>query len=274
MKNLGNPLGSYKWFIGQVPPNQNQHLKTTTWNDAHGDRVKVRIPSMHPMSGSDAVLLSDDDLPWAIVAKPTTHGNRNNQSTGIWGGEWVIGFFMDEECQIPVITQVLGNNLHGEIRESTNGNTLGKRVKRYTSGNPANNAQILAPSVRKSKGEIDPKSFDAAKKQKQPEGALENLTTEQEATTEDPLALAEFTGDEVPTGESSNQSFGKGLSPDRALQRAENDIGSLIVIPGGVPVNANPTESQLQQMKSNGFTYYPAEQGQGGKFIHTNQNFA
>jgi len=165
MKNLGNPLGSYKWFIGQVPPNQNQHLKTTTWNDAHGDRVKVRIPSMHPMSGSDAVLLSDDDLPWAIVAKPTTHGNRNNQSTGIWGGEWVIGFFMDEECQIPVITQVLGNNLHGEIRESTNGNTLGKRVKRYTSGNPANNAQILAPSVPNSKfEEVDKNFFNRAKK--------------------------------------------------------------------------------------------------------------
>ena len=132
MKNLGNPLGSYKWFIGQVPPNQNQHLKTTTWNDAHGDRVKVRIPSMHPMSGSDAVLLSDDDLPWAIVAKPTTHGNRNNQSTGIWGGEWVIGFFMDEECQIPLITQVLGNNLtEYEIKESINGTTQGKRVDRF-----------------------------------------------------------------------------------------------------------------------------------------------
>ena len=29
---------------------------------------------------------------------------------GIWGGEWVIGFFMDEDCQIPVITQILTNN--------------------------------------------------------------------------------------------------------------------------------------------------------------------
>ena len=167
MKNLGNPLGSYKWFIGQVPPNQNQHLKTTTWNDAHGDRVKVRIPSMHPMSGSDAVLLSDDDLPWAIVAKPTTHGNRNNQSTGIWGGEWVIGFFMDEECQIPVITQVLGNNYPGEIRESINGTTYGRTVKRSqpATGNFAIDTQIKSTNNSKSLFEsVNPKFFNAAKK--------------------------------------------------------------------------------------------------------------
>ena len=80
--------------LGQVPP-QNQHVKSAIWTDAHGDRVKVRIPGMHPMSSEDEKReLLDDDLPWAIVAKPTTHGNRNTQQTGIWGGEWVFGFFL------------------------------------------------------------------------------------------------------------------------------------------------------------------------------------
>jgi hypothetical protein len=164
--NLGYDIGNNKWFLGQIPPAKNQHKAGVLWKDAHGDRVKVRIPGMHPMSSNDdAVEVTDDELPWAIVAKPTTHGNRNFQSTGIWGGEWVIGFFLDENCQIPVITQVLGNNLGGEIKESVNGTTLGRRVARSQSGNPAIDTQIKSPNVPKSKyTEINPNFFKAAKK--------------------------------------------------------------------------------------------------------------
>lgn len=164
--NLGYDIGNNKWFLGQVPPGpKNQHLEGVLWKDTHGDRVKVRIPGMHPMASSDDIAeLPDSELPWAIVAKPTTHGNFNNQSSGIWGGEWVIGFFLDSDCQIPVITQVLGNNYHGEIRESTNGTTLGQRVKRSTAGNRAINTQIKAPNAPKSKfEEVDPNFFNAAK---------------------------------------------------------------------------------------------------------------
>ena len=64
-----------------------------------------------------------------------------------------------------VITQVLGNNYHGEIRESTNGTTLGQRVKRFTAGNRSINTQIKAPNAPKSKfEEVDPNFFNAAKK--------------------------------------------------------------------------------------------------------------
>ena len=165
--NTGYDFGSNKWFLGQVPPESNQHYGVE-WDYAHGDRVKVRIPGMHPMaSNEDATELLDKDLPWAIVAKPTTHGNRNNQSSGIWGGEWVIGFFMDEDCQIPVITQVLGMNEGGEIKKSTNGTTLGQSVIRYTLGNPAYNAQIKSSSVTGSlmtKIDLGQNFFDSAKK--------------------------------------------------------------------------------------------------------------
>ena len=164
--NTGYDFGNNKWFLGQVPPESNQHYGVE-WHDQHGDRVKVRIPGMHPMrSNDDAYELLDKDLPWAIVAKPTTHGNRNYQSSGIWGGEWVIGFFMDEDCQIPVITQVLGMNNEGEIRKS-DCTTLGKPVKRYTRGNPASRAQTKSPSVTgsmKTKFDLDKNFFDGAKK--------------------------------------------------------------------------------------------------------------
>ena len=74
---------------------------------------------------------------------------------------------MDEDCQIPVITGVLSNHEKGEIRESTNGTTLGKPVKRYTRGNLASNAQIKSPSVTgsmKTKFDLDKNFFDGAKK--------------------------------------------------------------------------------------------------------------
>ena len=149
--NTGYAIGNNKWFLGQVPPGQNQHVRTAIWPDTHGDRVKVRIPGMHPMSSPDEENeVPDQELPWAIVAKPTTHGNRNAQSTGIWGGEWVIGFFMDDDCQIPVITQILTNNgIDYEIRKSTNGTTLGKRLDVYNTGRTPGNLVTGAPKPSK-----------------------------------------------------------------------------------------------------------------------------
>lgn len=141
--NTGYDFSNNKWFLGQVPPNQNQHLKKSEWKDMHGDRVKVRIPGMHPVSSSeDAREVLDDELPWAIVAKPTTHGNYNHQSSGVWGGEWVIGFFLDEDCQVPVITHVLGQNYPGGIKSSLSGTTLGRNVDRFNIGNNPGPHQI------------------------------------------------------------------------------------------------------------------------------------
>ena len=162
--NLGYDIGNNKWFLGQIPPCQNQHSKPRIWEDVHGDRVKVRIPGMHPMSSNDdSTELLNSDLPWAIVAKPTTHGNRNAQSTGLWGGEWVIGFFMDEDCQIPVITQVLGNNEnYYEILQCENGTTLGKRVGRYNGGRTANVGEVSGGSKPNSSAQLPKSAFKKA----------------------------------------------------------------------------------------------------------------
>lgn len=163
--NTGYAIGNNKWFLGQVPPGQNEHVRTSTWSDTHGDRVKVRIPGMHPMSSPDEEKeLTDQELPWAIVAKPTTHGNRNAQSTGIWGGEWVFGFFMDEDCQIPVITQVLGNNLNEDTdTKFSDGNTKGQRVDRYNSGREPNQAEITGGPKPDSQAKPSATELDKAK---------------------------------------------------------------------------------------------------------------
>ena len=174
--NIGYAIGNNKWFLGQVPPGYNEHLKNADWEDFHGDRVKVRIPGMHPMSSPDEENeVPDQELPWAIVAKPTTHGNRNAQQTGIWGGEWVIGFFMDEDCQIPVITQVLGNNKNfATDTKFSDGNTKGKRIDRYNSGREPNQAELSGGPKPTSQAKPSATELEKGKKAVPPSAKNEN----------------------------------------------------------------------------------------------------
>lgn len=93
-----------KWWIGQVPLGQiDNRTELIMW----GDRVKVRITGYHPKEGS---VLPDDDLPWAIIMKPSSQGTLNRGSTAIVGGEWVIGIFLDDDCERPMILGVIGRS--------------------------------------------------------------------------------------------------------------------------------------------------------------------
>ena len=128
---IGFVGNEYKWFVGQVPPNQ---LANKTEKGAWGDRVRIRIPGYHPQGPE----VTDENLHWAIIAKPTSQGSYNYGSTGLAGGEWVIGFFLDESCQVPVITAVLGatklENLTTLKEANEKGTTYLKNVTRYNFG--------------------------------------------------------------------------------------------------------------------------------------------
>ena len=119
------------FFLGQIPPNWNEFVRTLSWEDAHNNRVKVRIPGKHSKGNE----LPDKDLPWAIVEQSTASGNLSNSSIGLWGGEWVTGYFLDKDEQIPVITGVLGPNTiqDGKISKSAC-STEFKPVKRFNGG--------------------------------------------------------------------------------------------------------------------------------------------
>ena len=151
--NLGTIGNNYKWFIAQVATDQNEIAKEGEWPDMHGDRVKIRITGKHPKSNDN---LSDDNLPWAIVAKSTLHGSKNYVSSGIWGGEWVIGFFLDEGEQQPVITHVLNNNLPDyEVNKSDSF----KRVNRYNSGMKPGKHQVTTGGPPGEQTEINKEDF-------------------------------------------------------------------------------------------------------------------
>ena len=128
MKSASLPQG---FFLGQIPPNWNQFVRTLSWEDAHNNRVKVRIPGKHSKGNE----ICDKDLPWAIVEQSTSSGNLNGSSVALWGGEWVTGYFLDKDEQIPVITGVLGVNIDakGKINKSAC-STEFKPVNRFNSG--------------------------------------------------------------------------------------------------------------------------------------------
>lgn len=154
--NTGFVGHNYRWFIGQVPPVKNQYQCNIKWKDAWGDRVKVRIPGVHPQDNT----VKDDDLPWAIVAKPTSHGNFNGGSTGIMGGEWVLGFFLDDSNQVPIITHVLGVNLVGNTADAERlknlGSTWFQNISRYNgTGLAAGNSEIVGGSKPNQSAALD-----------------------------------------------------------------------------------------------------------------------
>jgi len=128
MRGTALPKGH---FIGQIPPNWNEYLQGGTWKDAHNNRVKVRIPGKHSKGNE----ICDKDLPWAIVEQSTNTGMRNGASVGLWGGEWVKGYFLDEGEQIPVITGVLSVNIVDGVKISKSAcSTEFKPVKRFNGG--------------------------------------------------------------------------------------------------------------------------------------------
>jgi len=146
------------FFIGQVPPNWTEYLQNGTWDDAHNNRVKVRIPGKQ----SQGPEILDKDLPWAIVAQSTSAGNASGTSTGLSGGEWVIGFYLDENEQLPVIMQVLGKNevSGAKIKASENGTTQFRDVSRFNSSLVAQAHQITGGPGRNPNGPAVPSKED------------------------------------------------------------------------------------------------------------------
>jgi hypothetical protein len=158
--NIGFAGINYQWFIGQVPPNQ---TLDKTDPDGWGDRVKVRIVGIHDKSGT---VTPNDQLPWAIVERPTTQGNASRGSTGLTGGEWVRGYFLDPFNQVPVITAVLGrgtyeNNISLE-EVKTQKSTEFKNITRYNASQP-HSGQVIGSDKPTEAAQPTKQDFDKAK---------------------------------------------------------------------------------------------------------------
>ena len=175
-RNYTGFAGQDSWWIGQLPPNQ---LGDKYYRDGW-DRVKVRILTIHSKSGTQ---VPDKDLQWAMVERPTTQGNFNRGSTGLSGGEWVRGYFMDEQNQVPVISAVITKSVSGELADlnsvKSKQSTEFRNITAFNAGFPAPAHRVVGGPKPSAPATPTKEEFDQAK---------ESLTTETQSDPNDPNA--------------------------------------------------------------------------------------
>ena len=100
----------FRWWIGQVAPEDAQGDQINQIGNTWGSRVKVRIYGYHPPNETE---LANDDLPWAqVLLSPQGGSGKANRarSLRISPGDVVMGFFLDgDDAQLPVILGMSAN---------------------------------------------------------------------------------------------------------------------------------------------------------------------
>ena len=94
----------FPWWIGQVEKTTDDDKK-----NKGGYRYKVRIVGDHP---GDPEILPTDSLPWSTVVMPVTApfmpGNTGGAAAQLDEGCWVVGFYIDNDKQKPIILGSIG----------------------------------------------------------------------------------------------------------------------------------------------------------------------
>jgi hypothetical protein len=105
----------FNWWVGQIESNRDDDPKKS-------GRYKVRIVGQHL---KDCYSTASKDLPWANVMMPVTvpftDGGTTGGSVNLQLGNWVIGFYLDNDKQKPIIMGSIGH---------TAGATLAKNVEK------------------------------------------------------------------------------------------------------------------------------------------------
>ena len=134
----------FNWWVGQV-----EGTAADEKNNKGGYRFKVRIVGDHPKSKE---ILDTKDLPWANVMMPVNvpfmPGNVGGAHPQLIKGCWVVGFYLDNDKQKPIImgsigqtpgaTTVSKSERPGDTESfQTYNNTTVAQVNPATDGQPA-----------------------------------------------------------------------------------------------------------------------------------------
>ena len=101
-----NRIGNdgFNWWVGQI-----EGTASGEENNKGGYRYKVRIVGDHPESKE---ILGTKDLPWANVMMPVNvpfmPGNKGGAHPQLEIGCWVVGFYLDNDGQKPLIMGSIG----------------------------------------------------------------------------------------------------------------------------------------------------------------------
>ena len=100
----------FRWWIGQVAPEDAQGDQLKQIGSAWGCRLKVRIFGYHPPNETE---LPNKDLPWAhVLLSPQGGSGKANRgrSLRVSPGDTVLGFFLDgDDAQLPIIMGLFAN---------------------------------------------------------------------------------------------------------------------------------------------------------------------
>ncbi len=113
----------FSWWVGQVED---------TDDPKKGARVRVRIVGQH-LKECDAV--PTEELPWASVMMPVTtpysDGGVTGASSNLNVGNWVIGFYLDNSKQKPVVIGSIGH-VPGSTKITNEEPNPGGKCKSFT----------------------------------------------------------------------------------------------------------------------------------------------
>lgn len=117
-----NQIGAdgFNWWIGQVET-------TNTDDPKKSGRYRVRIVGHHLKSGQAT---PTSELPWAQVMMPVTvpftDGGVTGATVNLRQGNWVLGFFLDNDKQKPIILGSIGHTAGATEVQNTDPNPGGK----------------------------------------------------------------------------------------------------------------------------------------------------
>jgi hypothetical protein len=115
----------FNWWIGQIESNKDEDPKKS-------GRFRVRIVGQH-LKDCDAV--PTNELPWANVMMPVTapftDGLTSGASIGLEIGNWVVGFYLDNDKQKPIIMGSVGHTKGATIIKNVDPNPS-KNCKSFT----------------------------------------------------------------------------------------------------------------------------------------------
>lgn len=99
----------FSWWIGQVENNK---------DDKDSGRVQVRIVGQHHREGD---ITATPDLPWANVMMPAnvpySDGGTTGATNNLQIGSWVVGFFLDVECQKPLVIGSIAHTKSSTLKD-------------------------------------------------------------------------------------------------------------------------------------------------------------
>lgn len=102
----------FAWWVGQIESKKNGDPKKS-------GRYRVRIVGTHL---KDAARTPSSELPWANTMMPATvpwsDGGVTGGSVGYDIGNWVIGFFLDNDKQKPIIMGSIGHTAGATLLEN------------------------------------------------------------------------------------------------------------------------------------------------------------